>query len=159
MQPVQTPDLEAHIDIDAAPGVVYGVVTDVARTPEWSPVVKRSGWVGGATGPAPDARFVGYNRFNGFRWTRECVVTEAEPGARFSFSTLAKDGGEQTRWRYALEPAGDGTRLTLSYEVVSLPRWVALARKMPGGAKTSARQAAQNLDTSLARIKELVEAD
>lgn len=153
---ITEPDLEHSVEVDAPPEVVYELVSDITRTPEWSPVVKNSEWLGGATHAEAGARFVGHNRFNGFRWSRECEVSEAEPGRLFAFSTFGKQGEEQTRWRYEIEPEGDGSRVTLAYEIVTMPRWVRFLRKLPGGKSTNERQAKQNLEESLQRLRGLV---
>ena len=47
------------LEIDAPPEVVYDLVADVTRTPEFSPEVRRCTWLDGATGPAVGARFRG----------------------------------------------------------------------------------------------------
>lgn len=150
-------DLEATVEVAVPPASVWSWVSDPLRTAEWSPVVQRSEWLG-EPGPAVGARFRGHNRFNGVRWRRECEVTEAEPGRVFAFSTFGRDGREQTRWRYTLEPAGDATRVTLAYQVVTVPRWVRVARVLPGGRRTSERQARWNLDESLRRLRDGIEA-
>lgn len=153
--PITEPDLEHSVEIDAPPEAVYELVSDVTRTPEWSPVVKKSEWLAGATRAEAGARFVGHNRFNGFRWSRECEVSEAEPGRVFAFSTFAKGGEEQTRWRYEIEPQGDRSRVGLAYQSVTMPRWVRFLRKLPGGRSTNERQARQNLEESLQRLRDL----
>lgn len=154
--PITEPDLEHSVGIDAPPGTVYELVSDVPRTPEWSPVVKKSEWLAGATRAETGARFVGHNRFNGFRWSRECRVSEAQPGRVFAFSTFGKHGEEQTRWRYEIEPEGDGSRVALAYEIVTTPRWVRFLRKLPGGRSTNERQARQNVEASLQRLHDLL---
>lgn len=159
MQPIQSPTDEASVEVTASPGAAWRLVSDPTRTPEWSPVVRQSAWIDGHDSPAVGARFRGHNRFNGFRWRRDCVVTESEPGRVFAFSTLSGNGGEQTRWRYVLTPSGAGVRVTLGYEVVSTPRWVRFARRMPGGRATNDRQAQANLEESLRRIRHLLEVD
>ena len=150
------------MEIGAPPEVVWALVADPTRTPEWSGVVTRVTWAEGVSEAATGARFRGDNRFNGFRWSRQCEVTACEPPSVFAFSTFGKDGREQTRWRYTLEPldadpSSTRTRLTLAYEVVTLPRWVAWSRRVPGMAKTSARQATDNMRSSLDRIAEVAE--
>lgn len=156
------PDEEHHLEVSVPPARVWAVVADPRRTPEWSEVVRRVEWAGGGTDRArPGARFRGHNRFNGFRWVRDCEVTEVVEGEVFAFSTFGRDGREQTRWRYTLAPVGpDGrhTRLSLAYQVVTLPRWVAVLRRLPGAAATSARQATANLTGSLERIAALAAA-
>lgn len=153
---IDVPDEEHEVEVDARPAAVWALVADPARTPEWSGVVQRVEWIGEGA-PVAGSRFRGHNRFNGFRWTRECEITAAREPEVFAYSTFGKDGREQTRWRYTLEPIGeDRTRLTLAYQVVTLPRWVAFLRRVPGAAATSARQATENMTSSLARIADIV---
>ncbi|HLG01879.1 MAG TPA: SRPBCC family protein [Acidimicrobiia bacterium] len=159
MQPIQIATHEESVKVAASPEAAWELISDPTRTPEWSPVVRRSAWIDGHQGPAVGARFRGHNRFNGFRWRRDCVVTESEPGRVFAFSTLAANGGEQTRWRYVLAPSDAGARITLSFEIVSTPRWVRFARRMPGGRTTNDRQARANITESLRRIRDLLERD
>ena len=150
-------DAEQTIELAAAPEVVWDLVSDITRTPDWSPVVQRSEWIGEHAAPVQDARFRGHNRFRGARWTRECVVTAAERPALFAFSTLAAGGEEQTRWRYRIEPAdGGGTQLSLAFESVTIPPWVRFLQRLPGGKRTSDQQAGRNLAESLHRIADLV---
>jgi hypothetical protein len=158
MQLLGTPTASASIEVDAPPAVVWAVVSDITRTPEWSPVCHRCEWVDGFDGPVEGARFRGHNRLNGARWSRDCVVTAADPGRVFAFSTEFK-GAESTRWRYDVESSGSGTHLTESYEVVAYPRWVRVFRSLPGAAAKSERDTRLNIDTSLGRIKALAERD
>ncbi|MGI8793834.1 MAG: SRPBCC family protein [Acidimicrobiales bacterium] len=157
MKPIDVADEELAIEVAAPLEAVWGLVSDVARTPEWSPVVQRIEWLGDATTVEAGAKFQGDNKFGGFRWTRECVVTEVEPPRVFGFCTLGPDGQEQTRWRYGLEPGSSGgTRLTLGYQSVTLPRWIRVLQRIPGTAKTSARRATENLQGSLDRIEAIL---
>lgn len=156
MDQIDEPTAERSIDVQAAPDDVWRVVSDVTRTHEWSPVCHRSEWLGDATGPAVGARFRGHNKLNGARWHRDCEVTAADPGEVFAFSTLFK-GRESTRWRYRLEPTATGTRVTEAYQVVNMPTWVRLMRKVPGAMAKTERDTARNLETSLGRLKALVE--
>lgn len=155
MEPVREPTAEASVEIAAPPGAVWALVSDVTRTPEWSPVCHRCEWLDGDA-PVVGARFRGHNRLNGARWSRDCVVTEAEPERTFAFSTLFK-GDESTRWRYTLELNGEGTRLTEAYEVVLIPPWLRALRRLPGVAAKSDRDTRWNLGTSLDRIKAIAE--
>lgn len=144
------PDLELHGDIDAPPDAVWSVVSDVTRIPEWSPVCRRCEWVEEGT------RFRGDNKLNGVRWSRECVVTSSEPGREFGFATLFK-GQESTRWRYRLEPLdGGGTRVHEAYEVVLVPPWLRLVRRLPGVVAKSERDTRWNIETSLGRLRDVV---
>jgi uncharacterized protein YndB with AHSA1/START domain len=156
VEQIAEPATERTIDIDAPPAEVWRVVSDVTRTPEWSPVCHRCEWLGGATGPAVGVRFRGHNRLNGARWSRECEITAADPGAVFAFSTLFR-GEESTRWRYRLGPAGSGTKVSEAYEVVRIPRWVRAMRLLPGAMAKTERDTQTNIETSLSRLKQILE--
>ncbi len=90
--------------IGADPERVWALVTDITRMGEWSPGTP----AGGASGPAPGARFVGFNAHGRMRWRTHCRVMECEQPHRFSF-TVAENG---MTWGWRLEPDGTGTRLT-----------------------------------------------
>ena len=106
----------ASVVINRDPAAVFALIADVTRTGEWSPECIAGRWVGAATGPAVGAKFEGDNALviGGMtlkRWTTTSEVTEFVPGERFAF--LAE---EYTTWRYELEPVGDGTRVTESFD-------------------------------------------
>jgi hypothetical protein len=63
---------EARIEIDAAPLTVYELVSEITRMGEWSPECYRCEWLDGAT--------------------TDAIVTAADPGQEFAFTTLYKDG-------------------------------------------------------------------
>jgi hypothetical protein len=105
------------LEIDAPPKVVYDLVADVTRTPEFSPEIRRCTWLGGATGPAVGARFEVVNKAGrGPAWKNRPVVIVADPGREFAFSRTENAAGTLV-WRYRFEPVGDRTRVTESYEV------------------------------------------
>jgi Polyketide cyclase / dehydrase and lipid transport len=108
------------VHVEASPERVYTLVSDVTRMGEWSPETHRCRWVG-TEGPVTGARFKGYNRRGRARWSNTLVVVSAEPGREFSFRRDVLPCGV-CDWRYSMEPEGDGTRLTESYEVVK-PDW------------------------------------
>lgn len=115
---------QVSLHIDASPEVVYGLISDVTRTPEFSPEIKRCTWLDGATGPAPGARFVAVNEAGrGPAWRNRPVVITAEPGREFTFSRTEKLGGTLV-WSYKLEPHDGGTLVTESYEVTNPPPWI-----------------------------------
>lgn len=157
MRPVTEPTAEASIEVAAPPERLWAMVSDVTRMGTWSPVCHTCEWIGEPAAPEVGARFRGDNRLNGFRWSRECEITESEPGRSFGFSTRFK-GEESTRWRYRFEPHGASTRVTESYEVVMVPRWVRLLRRLPGAAAKSDRDMRRNLSQTLERLKEAAEA-
>ena len=106
----------ASVVINQEPATVFALITDVSRTGEWSPECTGGRWVGSAAGPAVGAKFEGDNALvvGGMtlkRWTTTSEVTEYILGERFAF--LAEG---YTTWRYDLEPVGDGTRVTESFD-------------------------------------------
>lgn len=149
MGPITEPDDESSILIDRSPEAVWAVVADVTRIPEWSPVCHRVDRLEGD-------RYRGHNKLNGVRWTREFQITESDPPRTLAFSTLFK-GEESTRWRYRLEPDGARTRVTEAYQVVTVPPWLRLLRRLPGMVAKSERDTRWNIETSLQRLKTLVE--
>ncbi len=110
---------EATMTINAAPELVYAMVSDVTRTPEFSPEIVECRWLDGATGPAVGARFKATNRANPKRptWNNTPVVTVADPGREFAFSRSEPFSGTIV-WRYLFESDGTRTRVTESYAVV-----------------------------------------
>lgn len=97
-----------------APNDVYAVVSDVTRTGEWSPENVGGRWVGGASGPAVGARFVGSNRRGWARWSTTCRVTDAEPGRRFAFE-VTWTVFPVARWDYEFSAADGGTEVRLTW--------------------------------------------
>ena len=115
---MQTLDHDSvSIHIDATPDDVYAIVSDVTRTPEFSPEILSCTWLDGATGPAVGARFKAINKVpHRPSWPNKPVVTVVEPGRTFAFSRTEKFGGTVV-WTYRFEPDGQGTKVTESYEV------------------------------------------
>ena len=103
--------------MDASPEAVYDLVADITRTPELSPEVVSCTWLDGATTAAVGARFKARNKVQrGPSWSNKPVVTVADRGREFAF-TRTEVGGGTMRWSYLLEPDGDGTLVTESYEL------------------------------------------
>jgi hypothetical protein len=97
------PDLEESIHVEAPAEVVWRLVSDLPRMGEWSPESTGGRWTGGASGPAPGARFRGSNRKGVRRWsTLSTIVTCDEP------HEIAWDVTSGplpvARWGYRIEP-------------------------------------------------------
>jgi uncharacterized protein YndB with AHSA1/START domain len=163
-------EAEATTFIDAPPERVWRLISDVTRMGQWSPVTYRCEWVEGSTGPAVGARFKGYNKMAPFRWWTLCEITACEPGRVFEFRTIDGNfaigirGKEMTRWRYAFDPEGIGTRVTETYSVALVPPILrypeAVMRKIPGGGRLVDRRRKQTyagMDETLRRLKEAAE--
>jgi uncharacterized protein YndB with AHSA1/START domain len=112
----------ASIDIAAPVDVVWNLVSDVTRAGEWSVECRSCEWLGGATGPAPGARFRGRNRRNATLWTRTCEVLAVDPPKRFVWRTLpTRLLPDSTEWTVEIADGGDHTRLTESMRILHIP--------------------------------------
>jgi hypothetical protein len=156
---VQTLDRdELSIYVAAPPQAVYDVVSDVTRTPEYSPEIRRCTWLDGATGPVVGARFAAVNKIGGGpSWTNRPVVTVADPPREFAFARTEKLVGT-LEWRYCLVPEGEGTRVTESYEVtrpISRLGWFIIGTLHRHKDRRAGLH--QSMGTSLERLRVLVE--
>ncbi len=144
--------------VHASPDSVYRLVSDVTRTPEYSPEVVQCTWEDGATGPVVGARFTAKNKAGrGPAWTNHPVVTVADPGRAFAVSRTEKGSGTIV-WRYDLEPHPDGTRVRQSYDVISpVTRFGWFIIGTLYGLKDRSAGLRANMETSLARVAALVE--
>ena len=143
------------VHMKATPEQVWELVSDVTRIGEFSPETFEAEWLGDATGPEVGARFRGHvNRNNkGLKYWTECRVTEATPAKAFAFEVIAA-GRVANTWRYDIEPAGNGTDVTESFELppstFSKVYWA-----LAGWARGRANR--QGMRTTLERIKAVVE--
>lgn len=145
--------VRAHID--APPEAVWALLADLERMGQWSPECYRVQWLDGASSPAAaGARFKGWNRFGWMRWSQTCQVTAADPGRELAFATIRR-GRELVRWRYRLEPAGAGTGVTESFEVIWLPLNARLAEDVLMRDRDRRREDAMR--ATLSRIKDIAE--
>lgn len=140
------------IEITATPEQVYAVVSDLSRMGEFSPECRSVEWLGGATGPAPGARFVGRNQSGLVRWSRHGRVVSADAGREFSFVT-EEAGRDSTLWTYRLVATGATTSVTEAYEVRWIPWWMHIVDVFT----FRRQQLTRNMATTLERLKELVE--
>ena len=105
------------LHMGATPDELYAIVSDVTRTPQFSPEIVECTWLDGATGPAVGARFKARNKMpNRPAFSNKPVVTIADPGREFAFARTEPLGGT-VEWTYRFEPKGDGTLVTESYRV------------------------------------------
>lgn len=145
----------AGIDIAAPIDVVWDLVSDVTRVGEWSVECRSCEWLGGATGPAPGARFRGRNRRNAAPWTRTCEVLAVDPPKRFVWRTLpTRLLPDSTEWTIELADGGDHTRLTESMQVLHIP---ALYERLFALMLPQHRDRTADLEGDLRRIKERLE--
>jgi hypothetical protein len=143
---------EASVHIDADAGLLYDLVSDVTRTPEWSPEVISCAWLGGADRAAVGARFTARNRRRWFTWSNRPVVETADRGRQFAI-TRAEPGGGTIRWSYRLDPEAAGSTVTLSYDVLRpVPAGLHLMLRLLFGVRDLRADLHQNMQTSLSRL-------
>jgi uncharacterized protein YndB with AHSA1/START domain len=143
------------VHMAAPPERIWELVTDVTRIGRYSPETFEAKWLDGATGPAVGARFRGHVKRNGkgpIYWTT-CTVLASEPGREFAFG-VGSSTNPINLWRYQLEPSGDGTDVTESFELANiLP--IRLYWALLGWAR--GRTNRNGMRTTLERIKAEVE--
>jgi hypothetical protein len=95
--------------IDAPVERVWEVVTDINLPARFSDEFDGAYWTG--AGPALGASFIGRNRHAAIgEWDVESFVDVFEEGRSFGWATITRDN-PGSRWRFDLEPNGDGVRL------------------------------------------------
>ncbi|ODU02515.1 MAG: polyketide cyclase [Pseudonocardia sp. SCN 72-86] len=118
---------ERSIDVAAPAEVVWDLVSDVTRSGEWSPESTGGRWLGRASGPAPGARFVGFNRHGIVWWVTRCRVEECTRPGVFSFRVVES----RMRWGWRIESTGpSSSRVTQWRERYARPN--VLVRALAG---------------------------
>lgn len=145
------------IVIHRPPEVLYGLVSDVARTGEWSPICKACWWDEG-DGPHAGAWFTGRNETPKRTWETRSEVIVAEPGREFAFVV----GGSLVRWGYTLSPVDSGTQLTESWEF--LPGGIArfedrYGADAQGQIANRTEEAHRGIPITLAAMKRIAESE
>jgi hypothetical protein len=148
-------DVSVTERIGASVHELYGLVSDVTRTGEWSPENVGGRWLKGATTAAVGARFRGSNRRGWRRWSTTCTVVAAEPGSRFAFE-VAVAGVPASRWTYDFRPDGDGAFVTETWQD-RRPRWFALAAGATMGIKDIRGHNRLNMEQTLANLRVVAE--
>jgi len=144
------------IVIARSPEDLYGMVSDVTRMGEWSPVC-RACWWDEASGPSVGSWFTGRNELPERTWETRSKVVVADPGREFAFVV----GGKFARWGYAFVPVEGGTQVTESWEF--LPDGIAMFKERFGADAQSQidnrSEAAQSgIPATLTAIKQAAEA-
>lgn len=148
-----------EVHIEAPPEVVYDLVSDVSRMGQWSPECTDAEWLNGANGPEVGARFRGRNRRGLARWSTKPRVVAAERGREFSFVVPDPLGHEVAQWTYRLKPAGTGTAVTETFEMLrDLPLYIHLFERWVMGVKDRKSDLEANIQTTLSALKAAVEA-
>ena len=148
-------ELRAETTIAAPPEVVWAVLTDFRRMPEWSPeLVRMSPLLRG--GLRPGQQYVGLNRRKAVLWPTRSVVVDLVPGSTLSWDTRSSGA----RWIWELEPTADGgTRVVHRRPVPSRLTAIsgAFAKVFLGGAAGHADELEAGMVTTVGRLKDAVE--
>ncbi len=135
--------MSESIFVAVPPDELYGLVSDVTRTGEWSPICRACWWDDDA-GPRVGAWFTGHNEIPERTWETRCQVVAADPGREFAWEV----NNGWVRWGYTFEPEDDGTRLTEHWEFLPAgidgfrERWGAAGRRPDRDAARRRRRAA-----------------
>jgi hypothetical protein len=143
------------VHMSAPADEIWDLVSDVTKIGRYSPETFEAEWLDGATGPAVGAKFRGHVKRNGkgpVYWTT-CTVTACEPGRAFAFGVGASDRPLNV-WSYQLEPAGDGTDVTESFQLTPTA-WLRLYWALLGWSR--GRTNREGMRTTLERVKAEVE--
>ena len=102
------------IEISRSPEELYGLVADVSRMGQWSPVCT------GGSFDEDGEWFTGTNTMGEATWETRCRVVVADPGHEFAFINHGLEGRvEMVRWAFLFEPVeGGGTEVTQTWEVL-----------------------------------------
>ena len=151
---------EHTVTVAAPPDAAYGVVADITRMGELSPVCTGGEWV------EEGKTFTGHNAIGEFTWSTTCRVEVAEPGKEFAFVNTGIDGAfELVRWGYRFRPVDGGTEVTETWQV--LPDYADFVRAGAPDATDAdveqrvegmAAMAREGMAATLQRLKEIVEA-
>lgn len=145
--------ISASVDIAASPEVVWSVVSDVTRMPEWSPELRRLFVLGGRE-PRVGMVLIGVNRRGYAAWPTTSKVVRFEPRRAVAWRT--RESG--ATWTYELEPVEGGTRLTGRRDLPRFTLGTTLMAPVIGGAAGHDRELADGMRATLERIKVTVEA-
>jgi hypothetical protein len=110
--------LSTTVRVAASPEVVYDIVADPIRGPEWQTLVTELGEVAGRPGGVGSS-YVGYYRLAGRRLEGRFIVTAAERPRLHQAAGTTRGGW--ARWTTMIEPLDGGAasevRVSLEYEL------------------------------------------
>ena len=105
--------LSTTLRIAASPVMVFDLIADPARSPEWQTLVAEMGDIAGRPGGIGSS-FVGFYRVAGRKVTGRFVVTAAERPKLFQVNGTTAGGW--ARWTTLIEPSGPGCEITVTLE-------------------------------------------
>lgn len=108
--------LSTTIHVEAPPEIVFDIVADPTRAPEWQTLIAEMGEISGRPGGVGSS-YVGYYRLAGRKLEGRFVITAAERPTLHQAAGTTRGGW--ARWTTLFEAAGGGTdvRVSLEYEL------------------------------------------
>lgn len=142
--------------VAATPEAVYDLVSDITRTGEWSPVCTSCWWDDDAEAGRVGSWFTGRNEVPSRTWETRSQVVAAKRGREFAWVV----GAGFVRWGFAMEPEGEGTRLTETWAF--LPAGLSMFADKYGEQAADeiedrTRHAHAGIPATLAAIKQIAE--
>ena len=131
--------------IDASPDVIYNLVTDLPRMPEWSPENTEVVWLD-EDAAAVGSRFKGSNQLGSLKWSVKGAVTEAQQGQSFEFKINGRSGPV---WRYELHPTADGTLVVETVEQAKRSPWPIRMLQRKAGVTDRSAHLRSDMETTL----------
>jgi hypothetical protein len=149
-------EYQESVTVNASAQELYDIVSDIARTGEWSPVCTSCWWDDEASAGTEGAWFTGRNVLPERTWDTRSLVVVADPGREFAWVV----GGTYVRWGYTLTPVDGGTVLTEMWEL--LPEGIAMFEEKHGDEAAAriadrTQQALDGIPKTLAAIKLIAE--
>jgi hypothetical protein len=149
-------EFQESVTVNASAQDVYGIVSDITRTGEWSPVCTSCWWDDEASAGVVGAWFTGRNVLPERTWETRSQVVSAEPGREFAWVV----GGKFVRWGYTLTAVDAGTVLTESWEL--LPEGITMfgekyGDQAPAQIADRTQQALSGIPKTLSAIKRIAE--
>lgn len=147
--------LTATHEIPADPDRVWAVVSDVRRTPEWSPECRR---VLPLVAPGRPVRegtlLVGLNRRGRVHWATLSRVTDVDPSRRIAWVVLTN----RSEWAWEVTDTPDGTRVVQTRRTPRGESRFALwfTRRLLGGQGGHDDELERGMHAGLLRVADLV---
>lgn len=147
-------ELRAEATVDAPPELVWGILTDLSRMPEWSPELVRMVPLKPG-GLRVGQWYLGINRRRAAVWPTRNVVSLLEPGRTIAWDTTSSGA----RWIWEVEAEGAGTRVVHRRPV---PRRLTVVSRVfaplaLGGVEGHADELEAGMAQTVARLKAAAE--
>jgi Polyketide cyclase / dehydrase and lipid transport len=149
------PSARSSVEINAAPDIVYALITDLDAMSEIAEETAAMRWQRGAAA-TPGAVFRGTNRNGWRRWTTKCQVTDADSGKRFAFD-VSHTGVPISRWQYEIAASDGGCTVTES-TWDRRPWWYKTPAGLVTGVVNRAGANSEHIHATLQRLKARAEA-